>query len=158
MAKTELTKTIELLLFHESRADKVGIYGAFEVAFGPGYGTEYVDYMTMTSSGEITCYEIKVSKADFHSKAKLSFYGDKNYFVMPKVLYEDVKNEIPFSVGVYVYDNGTLSLIKKSSKKTVPPWDRYMVAHCMVRSLSQLTTKLVKEREQKQNEKSQGVE
>ena len=39
---------------------------------------------------------------DFHSKNKLSFFGNKNYFVMPYKLYEKVKNEIPKEIGVYV--------------------------------------------------------
>lgn len=146
MTKTALTKELEIAIFYLSKADKPGIYGAFEVGFGPGYGKEYVDYVTMSSAGEITCYEIKASKSDFYSKAKLSFYGDKNYFVMPIDVYKVVKNDIPFSVGVYAYDNGTLLLVKKSSKRAVPPWERYMIAHCMVRSLSRLTTQAIKEK------------
>lgn len=146
MAKTKLTKELERKIFYESKADKLGVYGAFEVAIGKGYGKEYVDFMTMTSSGEFSCYEIKVSKSDFHSKNKLSFYGDRNYFVIPQELYEEIKDEIPFQVGVYVYQKGELRLVKKSPHKTVAPWERYMLAHCMVRSLSRLTTKLVNEK------------
>lgn len=147
MAKTELTKQIELLLFHTTGAGRPGIYGAYEVCFGPGYGDEFVDYVTMKSDGEIRCYEIKVSKADFHSKAKLSFYGDYNYFAMPEALYEEVKDEINYKIGVYTYKNGVLMLKRKAHKKTITPWQRYMVICCMVRSLSRLTTKLVKEKE-----------
>lgn len=51
---------------------------------------------------ETYCYEIKQSKQDFHSKNKLTFIGNKNYFVMPYSLYEQVKNEIPVEIGVYV--------------------------------------------------------
>lgn len=145
MSKTKLTKELEMQIFYETVADRLGVYGAFEVSLGKGYGNEYVDFMTMTSSGEFRCYEIKVSKSDFHSKNKLSFHGDRNYFVMPQELYEEVKDEIPFQVGVYVYKDGKLKLVKKSSHKSVAPWERYMLTHCMVRSLSRLTTRLVKE-------------
>ena len=51
---------------------------------------------------EIQCYEIKQSVQDFHSKNKLTFIGNKNYFVMPYSLYEKVKNEIPYEIGVLV--------------------------------------------------------
>lgn len=150
MAKTELTKKLELKIFRETGAAGAGIYGAFEVCFGAGYGDEYVDYVTMSSTGEIRCYEIKITKSDFHSKAKLSFYGDYNYLVMPEDLYNEVKSEIKNldnRLGVYTYKDGYLTLTRKPKKKTIPPWQRYMVAHCMVRSLSRLTTKLVRERE-----------
>ena len=50
----------------------------------------------------INCYEIKQSVQDFKSKNKLSFFGNKNYFVMPYSLYEKVKDEIPAKIGVYV--------------------------------------------------------
>jgi len=145
MLKTQLTRKLEKEIFYETAADRLGVYGAFEVSLGKGYGNEYVDFMTMTSSGEFRCYEIKVSKSDFHSKNKLSFYGDRNYFVMPQELYEAVKDEIPFQIGVYVYKNGKLQLVKKSSHKSIALWERYMLTHCMVRSLSRLTTKYVKE-------------
>lgn len=143
--KTQLTKDIEKALFSYSKAAGAGIYGAYEVCFGEGYGNEYVDYATLKSNGEIRCYEIKISKSDFHSKAKLSWYGDYNYYVMPEYLYEQVNAEIPYGVGVLLYkENGTFRIARKPSKRTVPPWQRYMVTHCMVRSLSRLTTKLIK--------------
>ncbi|MBL1229188.1 hypothetical protein IW492_08065 [Enterococcus sp. BWB1-3] len=52
---------------------------------------------------EWRCYELKISKADFHSKAKLSFVGHYNYFVMPEALYEKVKDDIPGHIGAMVY-------------------------------------------------------
>ena len=100
MSKTALTKQIELDLFGYTKSGNAGIYGAYEVTFGAAYGDERVDYVTLKSNGEISCYEIKVSKFDFHSKAKLSFYGDYNYFVMPEELYEEVKSEIMRKLGV----------------------------------------------------------
>ena len=52
---------------------------------------------------EWRCYELKVSKADFRSKAKLSFIGHYNYFVLPEALFDKVKEEIPAHIGVMVY-------------------------------------------------------
>ena len=51
---------------------------------------------------EWRCYELKISKADFRSKAKLSFVGHYNYFVLPEKLYLAVQEEIPAHVGVLV--------------------------------------------------------
>ncbi|KRK81096.1 hypothetical protein FD03_GL000685 [Companilactobacillus nodensis DSM 19682 = JCM 14932 = NBRC 107160] len=56
-------------------------------------------------NGEVEwrCYELKVTKSDFHSKAKLSFIGNYNYFVLPQKLYEEVQDEIPTHIGVMIY-------------------------------------------------------
>lgn len=51
----------------------------------------------------VTCFEIKVTKADFHSKHGHNFVGDANFYVMPKKLYSEVKDEIPENVGVIAY-------------------------------------------------------
>ncbi len=47
--------------------------------------------LTTENTFEWRCYELKVSLADFRSKAKLSFIGNYNYFVLPKALYEKSK-------------------------------------------------------------------
>lgn len=52
---------------------------------------------------EWRCYELKVTKADFRSTAKLSFVGHLNYFVLPQALYEQVKEEIPVHIGVLLF-------------------------------------------------------
>lgn len=54
-------------------------------------------------SREWRCYELKVTRGDFRSKAKLSFIGNYNYFVLPDELYQTVKSEIPSEIGVMVY-------------------------------------------------------
>lgn len=99
--KTELTKHIEYLLFKHTNI--LGTYGCKEVKIGGTFTKEYitphdeyVDYMTIGSKGEITCYEIKISKEDLYSFNRLSFHGNKNYLVMPEWLYNEVKNESEF--------------------------------------------------------------
>ena len=52
--------------------------------------------------GDFYCYEVKSSAEDFHSKNGHNFLGDFNYYVMPEAVYEKVKAEIPYKVGVYV--------------------------------------------------------
>lgn len=97
--KTQKTKDLEKLLAQHfnSRND----FYVFECTLG-WYGSEIVDCVMYNCQREIYCYEIKQSVQDFHSKNKLSFFGNKNYFVMPYSLYEKVKNEIPYGIGVYV--------------------------------------------------------
>lgn len=97
--KTETTKQLERLL--ESSFNYRRDFYVFECTIG-WYGHEIVDCIKYTTDREIICYEIKQSKADFHSKNSLTFIGNKNYFVMPYALYEQVKDEIPLDVGVYV--------------------------------------------------------
>ena len=65
------------------------------------------------------CYEIKVSKADFYSKHKLTFVGHYNYFVLPQELFDVVKDDIPKGIGCYVYDGKTFRASKKASRKTM---------------------------------------
>lgn len=76
---------------------------------------------------EWRCYELKVSKADFRSTAKLSFVGNYNYFVLPQTLFDEVKAEIPTGIGVLVYRpyviaeempaSGTFIIAKKAMKQ-----------------------------------------
>lgn len=88
--------------------------GAREVTFD--YATSHairVDYMQFRplnntvsgiEKGDFYCFEIKSSVEDFRSKNGHNFLGDYNYYVMPEEVYEQVKSEIPYGVGVYVPD------------------------------------------------------
>lgn len=97
--KTQRTKDLEKLLAQHFN-DRNDFY-VFECTLG-WYGSEIVDCVMYNCQREVYCYEIKQSVQDFHSKNKLSFFGNKNYFVMPYSLYEKVKDEIPAKIGVYV--------------------------------------------------------
>ena len=80
--KTELTLQIEKAILLATKADKLGVYGAYEVSIGKGYGDQFVDYITMDTKNIFRCYEIKISLQDLKSKNKLSFCGDYNYLVI----------------------------------------------------------------------------
>ena len=74
--------------------------------------------------GNFYCYEVKSSIEDFHSKNGHNFIGDYNYYVMPKELYEKVRKEIPYYIGVLVPDGinyhgdyCNLKSIKKAKRK-----------------------------------------
>lgn len=98
MSKTNLTKKLEEIFYNslDSRND----FACPEVTIG-WHGRERVDFMIYTTSREIRCYEVKVSKSDFYSKAKNTFVGNRNYYVMPTELFEVVKDDIPAHIGVY---------------------------------------------------------
>lgn len=91
MAKSDKTKFIEGCLWKEN--NKMGLFGCFEVTIG-WFGTEIGDFITYKTNGEFRCYEIKVIKSDYNSKAALSFHGDFNYYVMPDSLYEELKKDV----------------------------------------------------------------
>lgn len=79
------------------------------------YGKERVDYITYDTKGIWRCYEIKVSKSDFHSKAKKTFVGHYNYFVLTRELYDEVKEEIPNHIGAYVWGGAWLKELRNKS-------------------------------------------
>ncbi len=109
--KTKTTKILEHLL--ASHFDCRKDFFVFECTIG-WYGREIVDCIKYTTEREICCYEIKQSKADFRSKNALTFIGNKNYFVMPYSLYEQVKDEIPLDIGVYV----SVEVVRTASRET----------------------------------------
>ena len=97
---------------HVCTGDDPRIYWAKEVTFD--YSTDHairVDFMKFKplnntvsgiEKGDFYCYEVKSSVEDFRSKHGHNFIGDYNYYVMPEDVYEQVKQEIPYNVGIYV--------------------------------------------------------
>ncbi|GEO79584.1 hypothetical protein FD29_GL001377 [Companilactobacillus mindensis DSM 14500] len=101
--KTKLTKQLESTLYQYCLEQ--GSYVVEEVSMPDSKGiVDTLSYQQL-SDGKIEwrCYELKVTKSDFHSKAKLSFIGNYNYFVLPQKLYDEVSSEIPSHIGVLIY-------------------------------------------------------
>lgn len=128
VAKTEQTLKLERKIYNATQ--KQGVFGCFEVTIGY-FGKERVDYLTYDTNGIWRCYEIKVSKSDFRSKAHNTFIGHYNYYVMPSELYEEVKDEVPPHIGVYLGSG-----CEKRSKKQSLQVDETILFQSMVRSLS----------------------
>lgn len=125
--KTEKTLELERLIWRATHSQ--GTFGCFEVTIG-WFGSERVDYMTYNTKGEFRCYEIKVTKSDFHSKAANTFLGHYNYYVMPPELYKEVKDEIPPHIGVYTGE----TCVKKAKRQELGT-DVQTLKDSMIRSL-----------------------
>ncbi len=133
--RSEITAMLSLAIkMHIDPHCDQRIYWAREVTFD--YATSKavrVDFMRFKpvnntvsgiEKGDFYCYEVKSSVEDFHSKNGHNFLGDYNYYVMPEEVFERVKNEIPYYVGVFVpyklnyrgkwYD---LKSVKKAKRK-----------------------------------------
>lgn len=80
-----------------------------------------------------------MSKSDFYSKAKKTFVGHFNYFVMTEELYEQVKDDIPKHIGVYIGN-----YCKKKAKKQELIVDEQILKDSLIRSLSREAAKLYK--------------
>lgn len=142
MAKTDLTKTLERQIWDATQ--KQGVFGCFEVTMG-WFGNERVDYITYDTKDVWRCYEIKVSKADFYSKAKVTFVGHYNYYVMTKELYEQVKDDIPKGVGVYIgSDEYRIAVSKKRAQKQELGVDEQVLKDSLIRSLYRDAVKVAK--------------
>ncbi|MBD5316582.1 MAG: MmcB family DNA repair protein [Bacteroides sp.] len=120
MNKSKLTVEIEKALVRKTKKKK-GLYGALEATIGfsdKGRDYERCDYMTFDSSNEICCYEIKVSKEDLQSQAKKTFIGNRNYLVIDRYTYDELKENHPEllpkgMVGIMVYDIASHKLTVK---------------------------------------------
>lgn len=120
--KTQATKDLEQLLQHKF---KVGNdFYVFECTIG-WHGREIVDCIMYNCQRQVYCYEIKQSVSDFHSKNKLTFIGNINYFVMTYDLYQKVKDEL-YSKEEY-RDIGVYVSVKIPDTKgwTLEQWNEY---------------------------------
>ncbi|MCI2171311.1 hypothetical protein [Schleiferilactobacillus perolens] len=103
MTKTALTLDLERTLYGYCRESGAAVVE--EVTMPEERGIVDTLSCQLTASGEFEwrCYELKVTKSDFHSSAQLSFVGHYNYFVLPLVLYQQIAAEIPAHIGVLIY-------------------------------------------------------
>ena len=103
--KTEKTKEIEKYLY--LFLQKKGMFCCPEVKMGMGsVGKKgIVDYLSLTTKGIVTCYEIKVTKEDLVTSSHgHNFYGNYNFYVIPVGLFSKIKDYVPKYVGVIGFD------------------------------------------------------
>lgn len=137
MAKRKETLELEMALAKQARDKRV--YGCEEVTIGfhnQGRGNEIVDFMVMDSKGVIKCYEIKVTLQDLKSNAKKSWYGNYNYLVVSRELYEQVQDwdcYIPRHIGIIA--GSALESVRKCQRKEIPPDCETMLKESLIRSV-----------------------
>ena len=74
---------------------------------------EIIDLVEFNTKG-FCCYEIKVSSSDFHSECAKTFIGNYNYYILTPEVYEKVGQEILPEIGVYIYEDKKIKLVKKA--------------------------------------------
>ena len=133
VGRKEITKRLSLLTEkYINPHNDPRIYWAREVTFD--YATTHsvrVDYMKFKplnntvggiEKGDFYCFEVKSCVDDFKSKNGHNFIGDFNYYVMPLTVYEEVKDLIPYNVGVFTEETNRigqtyLTCTKKARRK-----------------------------------------
>lgn len=113
--KSIATIEAEQYLYESLLRDELNVYGCHEVTIGLSpikKGREIVDFLTYDTNNVFRAYEIKVTKEDLKSNAKLSFVGHYNYYVLPRQLYEEVKgaNLLAFNVGIVIIGEGLIKI------------------------------------------------
>ena len=137
------TKELEQKIYWKLK--KLGVYLCFEVGMPREIKgmkiEERVDLLSYDTNKIWRFYELKVTKSDFHSKSKVTFLGHYNYYVMPKELYDAVKDEIPKGIGCYVCSKKFCYCIKKPEKKELGvPEER--LKESLIQALSRKQDKL----------------
>lgn len=128
MGRTETTAELsDALQKHLDPHNDPRIYWAKEVTFDYATGSAIrVDYMLFKpknntvsgiEKGDFYCYEIKSSVEDFHSKNGHNFIGDFNYYVMPMEVFETLKEQIPYGIGIFGQGKFGLQCVKKAKRK-----------------------------------------
>jgi hypothetical protein len=104
-----------------------------------------------TDTPAVICFEIKISKSDFHSRHGHNFVGNLNYYVMPLDLYKEVQNEIPEEIGCIIFSSTDKSDTLRKKKAAI--WrnidkDIYtsMLLTCMNKYRKDWTNRLFEQR------------
>lgn len=125
--RKKITSTLTEMLRHYLNPNNDSrIYIAREVTFDYGRpGQCRVDYMRFVplnnsvsgiEKGDVYCYEIKSCPEDFASSNGHNLIGDYNYYVMPREVYEKVRDSISFTTGVLCPEKGALKAFKKARR------------------------------------------
>ncbi|HBF75881.1 MAG TPA: hypothetical protein DDW71_11585, partial [Lactobacillus sp.] len=119
--KTKLTLELEKTLYET--CIEAGSIAVEEVTMPDDQGiVDTLSYQHLPNgTDEWRCYELKVTKSDFHSHAKLSFIGNYNYFVLPLSLYQEVADEIPAEIGVLSYQKYDPAQLEVATEPVLTP-------------------------------------
>ena len=73
-----------------------------------------------------TCFEVKITLADFSSPNGHNFHGNENYYCVPKELAPKIIDRIPDDVGILAFNGKTLRKYKPSGWREVD--DKTMIS------------------------------
>lgn len=107
-------------------------FGVHEVTIGFG-GRERADFVTITTDDIVSCFEIKVSKSDLNSKAKLTFCGHYNYLVAPYAVAKEALEKLPEWVGV-LYDED-LKILRAPQPMSISAEALSVIKSSLIRSM-----------------------
>lgn len=64
----------------------------------------------------ITCFEVKITMSDFHSGHGKNFWGNKNYYCVPKEMAQSVNDELgdDSPIGILSWDGNRLRKFKEA--------------------------------------------
>lgn len=154
--ETKTTKYIKQVLYKHNVLEKMSVYGCFEVtlrALGYQQNKDRVDFVTIDNTNTIRCYEIKISKSDFHSTANLSFWGNYNYIVVTPTLLDQIQDDDKFhilracGVGVVVIDDdehkNEYMTVRAPKLKQVSFSQHAQIVESMMKSLSRELSKSI---------------
>jgi len=84
----------------------------------------------------VTCFEVKITLSDFHSKNGHNFHGNENFYCVPKELAPKIEPLVPDDVGILAYYESKkqegLRLYKPSGWRTVSDADKvYLLYNAM---------------------------
>ncbi len=131
MSETELTKKIKSAIYKRLHS-KTRYRFAFEVPIKSGYAdcvAYELDYRN-NCKPYVICYEIKISFTDFKSNNGHNLYGDENYYIITKELFEEIKRKglleklTSENIGVFVYYVESDVLKKKIQSKSNTSLDK----------------------------------
>lgn len=152
------TKDIEKVAYEYFWAK--GVYMCYEIA-APKVRKrqtrhrERVDLLIYEAPDVWKCMEIKNTVSDFHSSAKLSWWGDYNSYILNSKVYDKVKDEIPDNIGVYlVYEDKEFGMHMKCVKKPKKMTRKFTNDQLMFALMQGLSREYKKYRNIKDEEKS----
>ena len=127
--KKNITKEIESALFNLFFT-KYSHRCALEVEVYNNNGVGISNYkrvdMLSYDNQDWYAFEIKTSIQDFSSKNGHNFIANRNYYVVPKELYEKIKHKIPKHIGCYIFEWKIYTkMIEKTKDESIPWRDRY---------------------------------
>lgn len=68
----------------------------------------------------VTCFECKITVADFKSPNGHNFHGNKNYYVVPKEIVNDIVSLVPDDIGIITYHgHNCLRIFKECEYKEI---------------------------------------